>query len=176
MNTHTKPPWWPADRSASLRLSAERGRTHPAKGGLKMRLLSRGATATRRPERSAHNDAVVGNLSGMHPGAFLSPQNAGAPRQGAPASSNRTMRHDMHRSRLCALLIDCNISDVDEAARFWAKVLGRPVDLNHWGSRGNYRIGDPAGRTRCAISARRSREPRAFGYRDRRYPCRSCAP
>ena len=37
--------------------------------------------------RAKRNDAVVGNLSGMHPGAFLSPQNAGAPRQGAPASS-----------------------------------------------------------------------------------------
>ena len=48
----------------------------------------------------------------------------------------------MHRSRLCALLIDCKTPDVDEAARFWAKALGRPVDLNHWGSRGNYRILD----------------------------------
>ena len=46
----------------------------------------------------------------------------------------------MHHSRLCALLIDCKTSDVDEAARFWAKALGRPVDLNHWGSRGNYRM------------------------------------
>jgi predicted enzyme related to lactoylglutathione lyase len=46
----------------------------------------------------------------------------------------------MHRSRLCALLIDCKTSDVDEAASFWAKALGRPVNLNHWGSRGNYRI------------------------------------
>ena len=46
---------------------------------------------------------------------------------------------------VCALLgggeIDCKTSDVDEAARFWAKALGRPVDLNHWGSRGgNYRM------------------------------------
>ena len=46
----------------------------------------------------------------------------------------------MHRSRLCALLIDCKTADVDEAASFWAKALGRPVDLNHWGSRGNYRM------------------------------------
>jgi hypothetical protein len=46
----------------------------------------------------------------------------------------------MHRSRLCAILIDCKISNVDEAARFWAEALGRPVDLNHWGSRGNYRM------------------------------------
>jgi hypothetical protein len=46
----------------------------------------------------------------------------------------------MHRSRLCAILIDCKTSDVDEAARFWAETLGRPMDLNHRGSRGNYRM------------------------------------
>ena len=46
----------------------------------------------------------------------------------------------MHHSRLCAVLIDCKTSDVDEAARFWAEALGRSVDLNHWGSRGNYRM------------------------------------
>jgi len=44
----------------------------------------------------------------------------------------------MHHSRLCALLIDCRTSDVDEAARFWGAALGRPVDLQHHGSRGNY--------------------------------------
>jgi hypothetical protein len=46
----------------------------------------------------------------------------------------------MHRSRLCAVLIDCNAPDVDEAARFWAQALGRPVDPGHAGSRGNYRM------------------------------------
>ena len=46
----------------------------------------------------------------------------------------------MHHSRLCALLIDCKIDDVDEAARFWAGALGRPVDLAHPMSRGNYRM------------------------------------
>ena len=46
----------------------------------------------------------------------------------------------MHHSRLCALLIDCKTSDVDEAARFWAQALGRAVDMNHAGSRGNYRM------------------------------------
>jgi hypothetical protein len=46
----------------------------------------------------------------------------------------------MHHSRLCALLIDCRTSDVDEAARFWAEALGRPVDPGHQGSRGNYRM------------------------------------
>src|SRR5262245_57547959 len=47
---------------------------------------------------------------------------------------------DMHHSRLCAVLIDCKTSDVDEAARFWGDVLGRPVDLDHPSSRGNYRM------------------------------------
>jgi predicted enzyme related to lactoylglutathione lyase len=46
----------------------------------------------------------------------------------------------MHRSRLCAVLIDCKTSDVDEAARFWGEALGRPVDTNHPSSRSNYRI------------------------------------
>src|ERR1700742_1025435 len=46
----------------------------------------------------------------------------------------------MHRSRLCAVLIDCKTSDVDEAARFWAEALGRPVDPDHPGTRGNYRM------------------------------------
>jgi hypothetical protein len=46
----------------------------------------------------------------------------------------------MHHSRLCAVLIDCKVSDVDQAARFWADALGRPVDLQHPGSRGNYRM------------------------------------
>jgi predicted enzyme related to lactoylglutathione lyase len=46
----------------------------------------------------------------------------------------------MHRSRLCAMLIDCMTSDVDEAAHFWAQALGRPVDPDHPGTRGNYRM------------------------------------
>ncbi len=46
----------------------------------------------------------------------------------------------MHQSRLCALLIDCNTSDVDEASRFWSAALGRAVDLKHPNSRGNYRM------------------------------------
>jgi predicted enzyme related to lactoylglutathione lyase len=44
----------------------------------------------------------------------------------------------MHRSRLCAVLIDCKTSDLDQAARFWAEALGRPVDKTHPDSRGNY--------------------------------------
>ena len=46
----------------------------------------------------------------------------------------------MHRSRLCAVLIDCKTSDVDEGAGFWSQALGRAVDSNHPGSRGNYRM------------------------------------
>jgi predicted enzyme related to lactoylglutathione lyase len=44
----------------------------------------------------------------------------------------------MHRSRLCALLIDCRTADVAEAASFWAQALGRAVDSGHPGTRGNY--------------------------------------
>lgn len=46
----------------------------------------------------------------------------------------------MHHSRLCAVIVDCKTADVDEAARFWGEALGRPVDLKHPGSRGNYRM------------------------------------
>jgi hypothetical protein len=35
-------------------------------------------------------------------------------------------------------LIDCNVEDIDEAARFWAEALGRPIDPHHAGTRGNY--------------------------------------
>jgi catechol 2,3-dioxygenase-like lactoylglutathione lyase family enzyme len=44
----------------------------------------------------------------------------------------------MHHSRLCALLIDCDAPDVDAAAQFWAAALGRAVDREHPGTRGNY--------------------------------------
>lgn len=46
----------------------------------------------------------------------------------------------MHHSRLCAILIDCRTPDVDEAASFWADALGRAVDTDHPGTRGNYRM------------------------------------
>lgn len=44
----------------------------------------------------------------------------------------------MHRSRINGILIDCNVDDIDAAARFWAEALGRPIDANHPGTRGNY--------------------------------------
>jgi hypothetical protein len=34
----------------------------------------------------------------------------------------------MHRSRINGILIDCNVEDIGAAARFWAEVLGRPID------------------------------------------------
>ena len=44
----------------------------------------------------------------------------------------------MHRSRINGILIDCNVEDIGAAARFWAEALGRPVDPDHPGTRGNY--------------------------------------
>jgi len=46
----------------------------------------------------------------------------------------------MHRSRINGLLIDCKTDDIDAAAQFWADALGRPVDMKHPGTRGNYRM------------------------------------
>ena len=44
----------------------------------------------------------------------------------------------MHRSRPNGILIDCKVEDVGAAARFWAEALGRPIDPDHPGTRGNY--------------------------------------
>jgi Glyoxalase-like domain len=44
----------------------------------------------------------------------------------------------VHRSRINGILIDCKVDDIDSAARFWAEALGRPVDPDHPGTRGNY--------------------------------------
>jgi len=46
----------------------------------------------------------------------------------------------VHRSRINGILIDCNTDDIDVAAHFWAEALGRPVDPDHPGTRGNYRM------------------------------------
>jgi len=46
----------------------------------------------------------------------------------------------MHHSRLCSIQIDCNTSDIDQAAEFWASALGRSLDAGHAGTRGNYRM------------------------------------
>ena len=44
----------------------------------------------------------------------------------------------MHRSRMNGILIDCNVEDIQAAAQFWAEALGRPVNPEHPGTRGNY--------------------------------------
>jgi len=44
----------------------------------------------------------------------------------------------MHRSRINGILIDCNVDDIAVAAQFWAAALGRAVDPDHPGTRGNY--------------------------------------
>lgn len=33
----------------------------------------------------------------------------------------------MHRSRLSTFVIDCKVDDLDAAAEFWSKALGRPL-------------------------------------------------
>jgi hypothetical protein len=58
-------------------------------------------------------------------------------RFGRPA---RFKRLNMHRSRINGILIDCDSDDIDAAASFWAEALGRPIDADHPGTRGNYRM------------------------------------
>ena len=43
-----------------------------------------------------------------------------------------------HRSRINGILIDCEVDDLGAAANFWAAALGRPVNPDHPGTRGNY--------------------------------------
>jgi len=43
-----------------------------------------------------------------------------------------------HRSRINGILIDCNVDDIQSAALFWAEALGRPVNPDHRGTRGDY--------------------------------------
>jgi len=58
----------------------------------------------------------------------------------------------MHRSRINGILIDCNVADIDAAAQFWAEALGRLVDPDHPGTRGNYRMLEtPAGQISVQI-------------------------
>jgi predicted enzyme related to lactoylglutathione lyase len=33
----------------------------------------------------------------------------------------------MHKSRLCAFVIDCEVDDLDAAAQFWSRALGREL-------------------------------------------------
>jgi catechol 2,3-dioxygenase-like lactoylglutathione lyase family enzyme len=50
----------------------------------------------------------------------------------------RVILFHVHRSRINGILIDCNVDDIQAAARFWADALGRPVDPDHPGTRGDY--------------------------------------
>jgi hypothetical protein len=36
----------------------------------------------------------------------------------------------MHHSRLCTVIIDCETSDLGDAATFWSQALGRPAIAN----------------------------------------------
>ncbi|MBS0432992.1 MAG: VOC family protein [Proteobacteria bacterium] len=33
----------------------------------------------------------------------------------------------MHHSRLCSIIIDCRTDDLERAAEFWSRALGRPI-------------------------------------------------
>lgn len=44
----------------------------------------------------------------------------------------------MHKSRINGILIDCKVEDIEAAARFWAEALGRAIDPDHPGTRGDY--------------------------------------
>jgi hypothetical protein len=57
-----------------------------------------------------------------------------------PVGSRRT--HATQAPSRRAVLVDCKTSDVDAAAHFWSRALGRAVDPNHPGTRGNYRMLD----------------------------------
>ena len=45
----------------------------------------------------------------------------------------------MHKSRLGAIVIDCQTADLDAAARFWAEALGRPAEPLTDPNNANYR-------------------------------------
>jgi predicted enzyme related to lactoylglutathione lyase len=58
----------------------------------------------------------------------------------------------MHHSRLCAIIIDCNTSDLVGAAEFWSSALGRPVNLDKSGNPAKYRaLETPAGQIQCEV-------------------------
>ena len=33
----------------------------------------------------------------------------------------------MHHSRLCTIVIDCHVADLNDATKFWSQALGKPV-------------------------------------------------
>ena len=91
--------------------------------------------------------------------------------------SNGILETPMHNSRLCAVLIDCKTSIVDEAAHFWSQALGRAVDLHHPGSRGNYRMLETPPDKPIVQIQRVDHESRVhIDIETDEYPCRDSAP
>ncbi|HET7395264.1 MAG TPA: VOC family protein [Gammaproteobacteria bacterium] len=48
----------------------------------------------------------------------------------------------MHHSRLCAVIIDCNTYEIEEAGKFWSAALGRDINLEKSGNLARYRALD----------------------------------
>jgi predicted enzyme related to lactoylglutathione lyase len=44
----------------------------------------------------------------------------------------------MHRSRLSTIIIDCRTEDLDAAAGFWSRALGKPIDSRDVDADGRY--------------------------------------
>jgi hypothetical protein len=50
-----------------------------------------------------------------------------SPRYTPDAAEQPSEERRMHRSRLATFVVDCQVEDVDAAARFWSRALGRAV-------------------------------------------------
>lgn len=61
----------------------------------------------------------------------------------------------MHRSRLCAVIIDCNTYDLEGAAEFWSHALGRPINnMARNSDPRKYRaLGTPPGEIVCEVQS-----------------------
>lgn len=58
----------------------------------------------------------------------------------------------MHHSRLAAVIVDCCVDDLDEAARFWSRALGFPVARPGQATSGRYRaLETPGDEIRCEV-------------------------
>lgn len=44
----------------------------------------------------------------------------------------------MHRSRISAYVLDCKVGDLKDAAEFWSKALGRPIETFDQDGDGKY--------------------------------------
>lgn len=44
----------------------------------------------------------------------------------------------MHHSRLCALVLDCQVEDLAEATAFWSRALGKPIASSDQDGDGRY--------------------------------------